>query len=202
VKIVREESLICVGPYSSSDSWQATRANLYDAIRSVEWPVGSGSFTIVPESGKKRGQGNGVRPIKLGLMKQLQDNGWKLEEPLNITAVERPGKLDAVLYTDCGPVALEWETGNISSSHRALNKMALGLLKGVLACGILVVPSRELYRYLTDRIGNWEELAPYVDLWKQVACEAGVLEIAVIEHDATSWDVPRILKGTSGRALG
>ena len=32
--------------------------------------------------------------------------------------------------------------------------MTLGLLKGVLACGILVVPSRELYKYLTDRIGN------------------------------------------------
>lgn len=48
-----------------------------------------------------------------------------LEEPLDIAILKKPGKLDAVLYTDYGPVALEWETGNISSSHRALNKMAL-----------------------------------------------------------------------------
>ena len=79
--------------------------------------------------------------------------------------------------------------------------MALGLMKGVLACGILVVPSRALYRFLTDRIGNFDELAPYLDLWKSIPCESGVLELVVIEHDATSTDVPRIPKGTSGRAL-
>jgi hypothetical protein len=202
VKIVREETLISVGPYAASHEWRATRANLYDAIRAVEWPVGSGSFTIYPERGKERGKGNGVTPIKSGLMQELRANGWKLEEPLDIAIVHRPGKLDAVLYTDHGPVALEWETGNISSSHRALNKMALGLLKEALACGILVVPSRELYQYLTDRIGNWDELAPYLDLWKAIPCKAGVLELVVIEHDAISRDVPRIPKGTSGRALG
>lgn len=114
---------------------------------------------------------------------------------------KKPGKLDAVLYTGYGPVALERETGNISSSHRALNKMALGLLKGVLACGILVVPSRELYKYLTDRIGNMAELEPYLDLWRSIPCKEGVLEIVAIEHDATSTRVPRIPKSTSGRAL-
>jgi hypothetical protein len=80
--------------------------------------------------------------------------------------------------------------------------MALGLLKGVLVCGVLVVPSRKLYPYLTDRIGNFAELAPYLDLWKSIPCKSGVLEIVVIEHDATSHSVPRIPKGTSGRALG
>jgi hypothetical protein len=79
--------------------------------------------------------------------------------------------------------------------------MALGLLKGVLACGILVVPSRELYKYLTDRIGNMAELGPYLDLWRSIPCKAGILEIVAIEHDATSKKVRRIPKGTSGRAL-
>jgi hypothetical protein len=96
---------------------------------------------------------------------------------------------------------MEWETGNISSSHRALNKMALGLLKEVITAGVLVVPSRLLYPYLTDRIGNFAELVPYLDLWKSIPCKTGVLEIVVIEHDATSIQVPRIPKGTSGRAL-
>ena len=53
-----------------------------------------------------------------------------------------------------------------------------------------------------DRIGNLAELEPYLDLWRSIPCEQGVLEIVAIEHDATSTEVPRIPKGTSGRALG
>ena len=201
MKIVREETLISRGKYAASAQWKKTRASLYKAIREVDWPRGSGTFKIYPEAGKGRGEGNGVTPIKLGLMEELKRQGWKLEEPLDIAILKKPGKLDAVLYTHYGPVALESETGNISSSHRALNKMALGLLKGVLACGILVVPSRKLYQYLTDRIGNMAELEPYLDLWRSVPCEEGILEIVAIEHDATSKKVRRIPKGTSGRAL-
>jgi hypothetical protein len=134
-------------------------------------------------------------------MQELRELGWRVEEPLDIATLTRPGELDAVYYSDYGAVALEWETGNISSSHRALNKMALGLLKGALACGMLVVPSRKLYPFLTDRIANFAELEPYLDLWKAIPCSNGVLEIFIIEHDATSTEVPRIPKGTSGRAL-
>lgn len=201
MKIVREETLISCGKYAASKEWKKTRQSLYKAIREVDWPRGSGSFTIYPEAGKARRKGNGVTPIKLGLMEELARKGWKLEESLEIATLRRPGKLDAVLYTKHGPVALEWETGNVSSSHRALNKMALGLLKGVLAAGILVVPSRALYRYLTDRVGNMAELDPYLELWRSMPCTQGVLEIVAIEHDATSDKVPRIPKGTSGRAL-
>lgn len=167
----------------------------------MDHPAGTGKFTLHAERGKKRGEGNGVTPIKNSLMNYLESEGWKLEEPLDLATRNRPGKLDAVLYTSCGPVAVEWETGNISSSHRALNKMALGLLKGILAGGTLVVPSRDMYQYLTDRVGNFPELVPYLDLWKAIPCREGVLEIVVIEHDAVSPDVPRIPKGTSGRAL-
>ena len=135
-------------------------------------------------------------------MAELARQGWHLEAPLAIAEGKRPGGLDAVLYTAAGPVALEWETGNISSSHRALNKMALGLMKGLLAAGILVVPSAALAYYLTDRVGNYPELVPYLDLLRSVPCKAGVLEIVVIEHDGVSLEVPRIPKGTSGRALG
>lgn len=133
---------IALGQYFKSAQWKKTRASIRKAIRAVEWPRGSGSFAIYPQSGKKRGEGNGVKPIKLELMQELERQGWKTEEPLDIAVRKRPGNLDAVLYTRrYGAVALEWETGDISSSHRALNKMALGLLKGVLAAGILVVPS-------------------------------------------------------------
>ncbi|HTV56804.1 MAG TPA: hypothetical protein VMI06_18035 [Terriglobia bacterium] len=155
MKIVREITLLACGEYAKSKEWKRIRKSLHKAICGVDWPRGSGAFTIYPELGKGRRQGNGVKPIKLGLLEELERQGWKREQPLDIAILKRPGKLDAVLYTQFGPVALEWETGNISSSHRALNKMALGLLKGVLACGILVVPSRKLYKYLTDRVGTW-----------------------------------------------
>ena len=199
MQIVREETLISCGKYACSREWKRTRKSLHRAIREVEWPPGSGSFTIYPESGKKRGQGNGVVPIKNGLMEELVRQGWTREVRLGVKGI---GKLDAVLNTHYGVVALEWETGNISSSHRALNTMSLGLMKGVLVCGILVVPSRNLYRYLTDRIGSMEELEPYLDLWRSIRCKQGVLEIVAIEHDATSTNVPRIPKMTAGRALG
>jgi hypothetical protein len=110
--------------------------------------------------------------------------------------------MDAAYVFDEGIVCFEWETGNISSSHRSLNKMCLGLLKGAIKAGMLVVPSRQLYPFLTDRIGNIAELEPYFDLWRSTQCAEGVLDIVVIEHDATSMNVPRIPKGTDGRANG
>ena len=82
-----------------------------------------------------------------------------------------------------------------------MNKLTMLVSTGLIAAGILVVPSRALYAYLTDRIGNIKELEPYFGLWKSVPCESGALEIVVIEHDATSEDVPKIPKRTDGRAL-
>jgi Restriction endonuclease BamHI len=200
MKIVREETLISCGDYAKSKDWKKTRVRLHKAIREVDWPRGSGKFTIHAQSGKKSGEGNGVKPIKDGLIEELEKQGWKSEQYLDILKTKRPGKIDSILETPHGIVALEWETGNISFSHRALNKMALGLLKGVLAAGILVVPSRAMYKFLTDRVGNITELAPYLDMWRSIPCTQGILEIVVIEHDATSTDVPRIPKGTDGRA--
>jgi hypothetical protein len=197
VKIVREVKLIECGTYYRTLTWRRTRSSLYNAIRAVDWPPGSGTFTIYPESGKKRGEGNGVKPIKNGLMTELRRQGWTVEGRGSSQGL---GSFDAMLGTEPELVVLEWETGNISSSHRSLNKMAMLLSKGLIAAGILVVPSRELYRYLTDRIGNISELEPYFDLWRSIPCKEGILEIAVVQHDAESRSVPKIPKGTDGRA--
>jgi hypothetical protein len=82
-----------------------------------------------------------------------------------------------------------------------MNKLTMLVAEEVIAAGTLVVPSRKLYVYLTDRIGNIQELEPYLRLWRSVPCQKGVLEIVVIEHDATSEMVPKIPKGTDGRAV-
>lgn len=200
MKIVQEVVLFGCGAPSRSHEWKQIRTRLHDAVRAVDWPPGSGKFSIYPESGKKRGEGNGVKPIKNGLMEELRRQGWRTERSAKNARGRAIGNFDAVLSASFGPIALEWETGNISSSHRSLNKMAMLVAQEILAAGILVVPSRAMYAFLTDRVGNIAELEPYFDLWRSIPCKTGILEIVVIEHDKTSTAVPRIPKGTDGRA--
>lgn len=201
MKIIHVETLISTGGFGLSKRWKTVRSKLHRAIKTVDWPPGSGKFTIYPQSGKKRGEGNGVKPIKNECISQLLALGWSTETQFNDDSLSVLGGLDATIQTPNGLIAMEWETGNISSSHRALNKMALCLLRRQLVAATLVVPSRRLYRFLTDRIGNYAELEPYLDLWRSIPCSNGVLEIVVIEHDAESTNVPRIPKGTDGRSL-
>lgn len=99
---------------------------------------------------------------------------------------------------------IEWETGNVSSSHRSLNKLCLVLMAGLIDIGVLIVPSRALYPHLTDRIGNWEELSPYMGYWHQVGglVERGLLAVTVVEHDELTDNpaVPFIVQGPDGRS--
>ena len=201
MKIVQIETLIDAGHFFHSDEWKIIEGHIVQAIKSVEWPPGSGSFTLYDESGKERGKGSGVKPIKDACMHKLKSFGWQLETRLDIATVVRPGPMDATFPVRDRLFCVEWETGNISSSHRAINKMALGILKKILIGGALIVPTREMYNYLTDRVGNFREIQPYFPLWKALHVDEGLLIVIAIEHDAVSKDVPRIKKGTDGRAL-
>lgn len=201
MKITRVETLFSRGTFPASEEWTRLRNDVHEAVQAVDWPDGSGSFTIYPESGKKRGEGNGVKPIKNRCVATLLQRDWvlerSLEAPLDKTAA---GGLDAVYEADSGIVAMEWETGNVASSHRALNKMMLGFMRRQIVGASLIVPGGNLKRYLTDRIGNFPELMPYFDVYRNLPCDEGILEVVEIEYDATSTDVPRIPKGTDGRA--
>lgn len=200
MKIVHIETLIQKGDFAVSAEWKRIREQALSSVKSVDWPLGTGLFTIFPESGKKTGQGNGVKPIKNIAIENLIKKGWIREYPWPVGERIRPGNMDAAFISGSGIISFEWETGNISSSHRSMNKMVLGLLTANIIAGLLVVPSRKLYPFLTDRIGNYSELEPYLPLWRATPCEKGILEIIVIEHDAESRSVPRIPKGTDGRA--
>lgn len=200
MKIVHVETVLSCGSYAKSKHWRETRDAIHAAVRKCCWPPGSKKFTIYPESGKKRGEGNGVTPIRDEFIKELRKLEWTIEGAAKNALDEKLGDFDAALPGPEGPIIVEWETGNISSSHRSMNKLTMLVADRVIAAGCLVVPSRNLYVFLTDRIGNFKELQPYLELWKSVPCKKGVLEIIVIEHDAVSRDVPRIPKGTSGRA--
>jgi len=201
MKIVHVELVIDAGGFSKSQDWHRIREQIFAAIHSIQWPTGSGGFTLHDQPGKKRGQGSGVTPIKSACMLYLQSVGWTLESCPDIAAVTRPGPIDATRPVGNRLFALEWETGNISSTHRALNKMALGLLTRILISGALILPTRAMYKYLTDRVGNYPEIEPYFPLWRALRIDEGVLAVIAIEHDAVSKSVPRIPKGTDGRAL-
>ena len=75
--------------------------------------------------------------------------------------------------------------------------MSLGLIKQTLTAATVIVPSRKLYHFLTDRIANYDELIPYLELWKMLPV-SGYLSILVAEHDMVSESSPRIPKGTDG----
>jgi Restriction endonuclease BamHI len=196
MKIVQEISLISVGSFEESNDWSIIRTEIREAISLIVHPPGTDQFTINPAK-----HGNGVKPIKEACMIALQDRfGWRLKTSINY-ATRSPGKVDATKLIDNHLFALEWETGNISSSHRAVNKMVLGLLRGVFLGTVLVLPSRKIYPYLTDRIGNYEELEPYFDVWRAVSISDGFLAIFVVEHDQLDENVPTLAKGTDGRAL-
>ena len=127
--------------------------------------------------------------------------GWRIEAPVFIRESSQPGKVDAVRSTPLGDFVFEWETGNISSSHRSLNKIVLGLIRELIIGGVLVLPTRKLYPYLTDRVGNYEELFPYFPVWKRIPVQRGIMIVIAVEQDLTDGQIPLIRKGTDGRAL-
>lgn len=201
MKIIHVERLIDAGEFSQTKEWQTIESQVISAIKAIRWPRGSDLFTLYDEPGKKRGQGNGVTPIKEAFQIHLKKCGWSLETPIDVATLKHPGPMDATCKVGSQLFCAEWETGNISSSHRALNKMALGILKGVLIGGVLILPTRAMYHYLTDRVGNFPEIEPYFPLWKSLNVSNGLLVVLAIEHDAVSKSVKRIGKGTDGRAL-
>jgi hypothetical protein len=201
MKIVHVVRLLERGPFPESADWHDIESHLLSCMSALEWPAGAGKFILYDQHGKKRGEGSGVKPIKDGFIVCLQRHGWLAPHSLDIATTKRPGPVDAAHPVGDQYFALEWETGNISSSHRSMNKMVLGMLKGALIGGALILPTREMYRYLTDRVGNYEELEPYFDVWRSIEVQNGLLMVVAIEHDSVSRDVPRFPKGTDGRAL-
>ncbi len=188
------------GGYANRRDCLRALGEIRAAIAEVVWPPGSDRFTLRPEP-----HVNGVVPIKRAFIEALHDRGWEPEMPFPVeTGIpgSKFGAMDAgKVFGDGGPFLVEWETGNISSSHRALNKMGVGLVAGRLAGAVLVVPTATMYPYLTDRIGNVRELLPYLPVWRSLRVERGYMGILAVEHNGVSADVEPIRKGTDGRAL-
>ena len=176
--------------FATTPEFAQVEQDVRAGIAAIRWPSRAADFAIRP--GKN---GNGVKPIKEAFVEVLKRHGWEPEYQ----------RFDAHLSFDSGtlPFAVEWETGNISSSHRAMNRLLLGMHEQRISGGVLVLPTRDLYWHLTDRIGNYRELEPYLPLYHRWNGEPGFryLAIVTVEHDRLDENVPLIGKGTDGRAL-
>ncbi|HEY1172500.1 MAG TPA: restriction endonuclease [Verrucomicrobiae bacterium] len=200
--IKQRKDILAPGNVLDQQWFQSICREVEIAIESVIHPAGTSTFRINPVR-----QGNGVIPIKQNFVKCLKEKyGWELESRLEISSSgKNAGKIDAVkAIPGTGKYfAVEWETGNISSSHRALNKIALGIISGKLVGGALIVPSRKLYEYLTDRIGNYAEMEPYFPVWGNLKVKGEcIISVFEIEHDSEDSSLPLISKGKDGMARG
>lgn len=228
MKWIRTIILFDRGDVISSDEWRRLHESYIRAIQSIDHPKGSGTLTLrlkqkLPGKQWKR---NGVNYLKTRFLESMTGSeGWKAEGevPLGKDRRQPPlllypsleeyrepvtsnfGGFDFMIVTDGGVrAAIEWETGNISSSHRSMNKLAIALRSGILDIGVLVVPSRALYENLTDRVGNIGELSGYLAMWNGLKSEVnrGLLAVTVVEHDhlTDSEEIGYLPVGRDGRA--
>lgn len=199
MKITNVVTLISNGDFANSLEYTKIENDVFTAISSMDNPIGSGAFIL--NSGK---QANGVKPIKDNFIQYLNEHNWKDEKKI-LDPNMKKRRIDTSYHLEETDTyfGVEWETGNISSSHRAINRLLLGIIEGKLLGGILVLPSRKMYYYLTDRVGNFQELEPYFKLWTLFSNQIsnGVLKIIEIEHDEISDTIEPFRKGTDGRAL-
>jgi len=208
--------------------WKAVHESYRRSIEAIDHPAGSGKLTLRKE--KLTGSGyrlcNGVPYLRTRFLEHIvNEEKWKPEVAVDLrpdriqptftlyplgTDYKEPvtskfGEFDFVTLGKGGlKIAIEWETGNISSSHRSMNKLAISLAAGAIDVGVLIVPSRGCYNHLTDRIGNIGELSGYLEIWEaaKARVERGLLAVTVVEHDELTDDetIPYLPLGGDGRA--
>lgn len=202
MKILKIHTLLNVGDFEQTKIYQQIESEIISSIKCIRHPLNADGFYLY-----KQKKGNGVAPIKDAFIHQLDSYGWENEHICSQIIKSR--KIDSTKRLPNGKFfGVEWETGNISSSHRALNRLALGIRDGLLEGGALVLPSHDMYKYLTDRVGNFKEIESYFPIWKDLAYafearkQSAIIKVFVIEQDGLSDKVPPIPKGTDGRAKG
>lgn len=92
---------------------------------------------------------NGVVPIKEKIYEALENTyGWFREKPLKYLHEEahKGGPID--VYKEFAgekpfKVGLEFETGNISSAHRSMNKLCLGIIGSELDMAAIMLPIKK-----------------------------------------------------------
>jgi len=227
MKWLRTIILFDKGNIIGAEDWGKVHESYVRAITSIDHPRGTGRLVLrKKERSGKDWKRNGVKYLRGRFLDHMTGTeGWKSEGKVDVAGDHVPpvlkefpsqapyqepitskfGGFDFVTKGKDGiRVAIEWETGNISSSHRSMNKLAIALNNGVIDVGVLIVPSRALYDHLTDRVGNIHELSGYLEMWHGLgaAIPRGLLAITVVEHDELVVDntIPFLATGNDGMA--
>lgn len=227
MKCLRTLVLFDKGDVIDSQGWETIHQSYVRSIASIDYPEGAGTLTLKRKQRTAGGQWqrNGVNYLRSRFLDHMiAVEGWKAEGVVDLSRDRQQpeirlypskelyrepitsdfGGFDFVTTAPDGlRVAIEWETGNISSSHRSMNKLAIALTNGIIDAGVLILPSRALYEHLTDRIGNIGELSGYLAMWENLKAgvSKGLLAITVVEHDElTSDEHPYLPTGNDGRA--
>lgn len=229
MKWLRTLILFDQGDVISSTDWKDMHESYVRSIESIDNPRGSGKLCLRRKVRLPNGQWsrNGVGYLRTRFLEHIRDvEGWEAEgivdlkrdreqppirlypslEPYREPITSDFGGFDLVTsaIAEGTNIAIEWETGNISSSHRSMNKLAIALGAGIVQVGVLILPSRSLYEHLTDRIGNISELSGYLSMWEGLKSTVtrGLLAITVVEHDELTDDpaFPFLKAGMDGRA--
>lgn len=197
MKIDAVHYIVRRGQFAQGAEYATIEEELRRSIAPIVWPPGAQDFSINPIS-----NGNGVKPIKVACELELQQLGWRRQHPIKKSGTRGFGPVDMVRDTAAGLFGMEWETGNISSLHRSLNKLCWLISQGTVIAGTSIVASGALYPYLTDRIASYPEIAAYVPFFAHYLRDVDtVLAIVVVEHDRLDTSAPLITKGIDGMAL-
>jgi len=227
MKWLRTLVLFDKGGVIDSSDWRTVHDSYVRAICSIDHPAGTGKLTLrEKERVGTQWQRNGVGYLRSRFLQHMTGpEGWRAEGNVDLArnrkqppialypsrkAYREPitsdfGGFDFMTTASEGTrIAIEWETGNISSSHRSMNKLAIALGSKIVEAGVLIVPSRGLYEHLTDRIGNIGELSGYLSMWEGLksTVKRGLLAVSVVEHDALTKNknIPYLPVGNDGRA--
>lgn len=230
MKWLRTLVLFDQGDVVSSADWADIHTAYVRSIERIDNPRGSGQLVLrrkTQDSKSKQWNRNGVGYLRSRFLEHMvNDEGWQAEAEVDLQHLQQQpelrlypslepyaepitsafGAFDFVTTTESGiRVAIEWETGNISSSHRSLNKLSIVLATNKIQAGVLILPSRYLYEHLTDRIGNIGELSPYLGMWHSMGAtvKRGLLAITVVEHDELTDDpsFSYLKTGKDGRSV-
>jgi transposase-like protein len=229
MKLLRTLILFNQGNVMSSEGWATVHQSYKRAIETIYHPPHSGALTLrrkARREGSKQFNRNGVGYLRNNFLHNMVNvENWQPEHIVNLfrdrhqesvtlyPSLEQHyepitsdfGGFDFLTTTPDGVrVAIEWETGNISSSHRALNKLSIALKHGTIQAGVLILPSKDLYVHLTDRIGNISEISGYLEMWQSLrtTVSAGLLAVTVVEHDELTGElhIPYLPTANDGRA--
>jgi len=174
MQIIRTEYLMCAGDFPKSPDWESIHADIARSVQLINH-VEQG-HNCVESSGSSSLQKDLCPIWREAFVSELKSLGWQpnfhLADTLNIAT-----PFDASWSVGNRHTCVELETGDIQHANATLCRMALGIVKGVIACAVLVVV-HDAHRFEPQTTSvAFAQVANYLDLWRAVRVSEGLLVV-------------------------